>query len=358
MRIKQLVFVLLSSSLIFPSSVFAHHRDRVLAATITTQTPVLPATAEGPGLILPDSPLFFLDEVKQNMRLFFALTPEAKAQVYQSIAGERLAELRYMLAKNNQQGIKIALDGFSNNTKQAAVELAKAQFAGKNVQPLAETVNQAIKERQKSIDSLDMQTTGELKAQVNVVQDALTEAKIQVEDSLPKDQLEKEIQEDLEREIGRKVEDASESAKEVKHHLAELSQQASESAARSLKRREEAIKRAIEHKNEEMRKLEERKLEIERKNQSDQLELQKETAEHVLKATQEAQQAAQKLEMLRNDIETPAVTPTPSQTLGSGGSLTSGSSNSGGSSSGSGGSSDSHGGSDSSGSGSSESGRH
>ena len=89
---------------------FAHHQQQVLGvATIsadTLQNLQIPSTSEGPGLILPDSPLFFLDQLKQEFRLFLVFTPEAKAKIHASIAGERMAELRFMVQKNSKRGIE------------------------------------------------------------------------------------------------------------------------------------------------------------------------------------------------------------------------------------------------------------
>src|ERR1035437_4242316 len=71
---KFLIFLLsvsLTSAIVVLSSgiVFADHQQDVLGVA---SAPVLsiPPTSDGPGLILPDSPLFFLDQIKQEVRLF------------------------------------------------------------------------------------------------------------------------------------------------------------------------------------------------------------------------------------------------------------------------------------------------
>ena len=127
--------------LLLTSSASAHHRKRVLGVSTFTTTPSLPPTIEGPGFILPSSPLFFVDQFKQEIRLAFAFSPERKAKVYSQIAGERLAELRFELEKNNEKGIQTALEGMNQNIKGAAENIARAQLSGKNVAQTAKEIN-------------------------------------------------------------------------------------------------------------------------------------------------------------------------------------------------------------------------
>lgn len=320
----------------------AYHQKQVLAAETENQSLSIPPTVEGPGLILPDSPLFFLDQLKQNARLLLAITPEARAKVRADIAGERLAELRFMLAKNNQRGIQIALDGVSQNLQKAGDELAAAQLTGRDISGLAKSINLAVKEKQKSLDVLENEAKGELKTRVKATQDALMVAKVKVEDSLPEREIENEVRDDLNRLAERRVKEASESAREVENELGELRKQASESAQKSLKRREEALKKAIEEKNETLKKVEERLLENERKKQEKLLEVQDKVADQARKAIEEAQkaargfqQAAQNVSEIRNQRvgENSASLNSSSGSSGSSGSGSSGSEKSGGDSS-------------------------
>src|SRR3989338_1846457 len=80
------VIVVLSSN-----SVSANHQEDVLGVA-SAETLSIPPTAEGPGLVLPDSPLFFLDRLKQEFRLILAFTPEQKAKIHSAEAALRLSD--------------------------------------------------------------------------------------------------------------------------------------------------------------------------------------------------------------------------------------------------------------------------
>src|SRR3989344_114597 len=252
--------------LIFVTSepAYARHR-RVLGVSTQSAIPQIPPTVEGPGLVLPDSPFFFLDQIKQTTRLFFAFNPEAKAKIHNAVAGERLAELRIMLSRQNKNGIEVALEGISKNLEEASDDLNNAQLSGKNISETAREINNDIKRRQELLDVLESQAEGELRLMVSAAQASIMESKIKVEDGLPDDELENEIRDDLNRQIERRVEDATESALEVEDDLDELEKEASEAARKSLKRREEALKKAIEERNEALKKAQEKLLENDRK---------------------------------------------------------------------------------------------
>ena len=250
------------------TATYAHYRHRngsVLGDSTTSAQ--IPPTIDGPGLILPDSPLFFLDQIKQNVRVLIAFTPEDKAKIHASIAGERLAELRYMLAKNNKEGIRVALQGVSDNYQKAADNLNEAKLTGRNVSTLAKKINDDIKIKRQSLDILEAQTTGEMNAQVAAAQESVDDAKVKVEDSLPDDDLKNEIQDGINRDIEKEVHDASESAQNMSRAIDMLTREASDAAQKSQTRREEALLRAIKTKNESLKRLEERKLEVEKKKQ-------------------------------------------------------------------------------------------
>lgn len=273
---------------------YARHRRQKSVLGTSTVSAQIPPTVEGPGFILPDSPLFFLDKFKQRFRLIMAFTPETRSEVYKNIAGERMAELRLMIAKNNQSGIKTALDGVSENLKSASSSLSEAKLTGRNVELLAKKINDDIKLKRITLDILENGTVGEINARVVATQEAVDDAKTEVEDLLPESELENEIEESLEREIEDEVEEASESAEELELDLEDLKEEASESAKKALKRREEALKRAIEAKNETLKKVEEKRLELEKKKQEKLLKANEEAAEAAKSAVENAKKAAEK----------------------------------------------------------------
>lgn len=325
MKRKTKVFLKLGLAFLFllisVQPVAADYRARVLGASTTTSNLDIPPTVEGPGLILPDSPLFFLDELKQLVRVNLAFSGESKAEVYEDIAGERLAELRFMLAKNNKNGIDAALRGISNNLQKASDELNQANRFGKNVSLMAKKINDDIRLKQQSLDVLESQTSGEMKAKVQAAQEALMVAKIKAEDLLSEQELKEEISYDLNRQIQRQVNQSSELAKTVEQDLDELKKEASAAAANSLKRREETIKRAIEEKNQKLVKEHELLLESEKKKNEKLLELEAKEAKEVMETVKKAQEAALKYQKIKKSVEEvksqppsiSAPTPTPNK---------------------------------------------
>lgn len=276
----------------FVGKASANHKAQILGDSTTSADLSIPPTTEGPGLILPDSPLFFLDRLKQDFRLLLAFTPETKAKIYKDIAGERTAELRFMLAKNNLDAAKVALDGVASNLKNAAAQVNQAKLTGRNVDILAKTINDDIKAKQETLDILENQATGEVKTQVTSAQESLLKAKVEVEDALPEQELKNEIISDLRRKAERKVDEASDSARELQRDLDELNREASGAAKNSLNVREKAIKKAIKEKNEALKKVEEKLLETEQKKQEKLLEVQGKVSEQAKEAIKKAQEAA------------------------------------------------------------------
>lgn len=320
---RSIVFsaLFLALFLTFNPSVSAHHRSKVLGvSTESSNVLQMPATPQGPGLILPDSPLFFLDNIKQNIRIFTALTPEAKANVYKSIAGERLAELRFMINKNNQQGIDTALSGVSYNLEKSSEQLTQAKLSGRNVSELAKSINKDIKEKQDILNVLDSQAEGEMKGKISATWDSLLETKVEVEDSLPEEELDNEIRDDLNRKTERQVREAADNAEELEADLNELNAQASEAAQKSLKVREDALKKAIEEKNETLKKTNENLYTVEKNKQEKLIKVQAQAAEEAKKAIEKAQEAAvrfeevnKKTEEIRNETPVANLTPSPSR---------------------------------------------
>lgn len=280
------------------TSAFAHHKERVLGES-TTSAVQIPPTVEGPGLILPDSPLFFLDQIKQNTRLLFAFSPESKAKVRVDIAGERMAELRFMLAKKNQKGIDIALQGVVENLGKAAESLNQAQLTGRNVSSLAKDVNEKIKQKQEALDVLEVAEDKEIKFKAKSAQEGLLKAKVSVEDSLSEDEIENEIEDDLHRIVDDEVDEASRSTETVDRQLKELRKQASDSAEKSLDRRSEMLKRAIEEKNETLKKSFEKEFQRDKKKEEILFKERERAAEQAKKAIEESKKAADKFREAR-----------------------------------------------------------
>lgn len=245
-----LIFVIMWLLCATPS--FAATQDVLGLATSNLS---IPPTVEGPGFLLPDSPFYFLDGWKQQVRLFFAFGPEAKAIVYNSVAGERLAELRFMLLKHNAKGAEIALDGLRENSKNAAESLNQAHLMGQNVNETARTLNTSLKERLTTLDGLERQAKGEMQAAVHLVTATLVDAKSVVEDSLPVGDLAGEVQYDADRVVFQNLSVAQTTAEQLKTALNELQKQASDAAAKSQINRAQALQNAVQEQQDTLQKL-------------------------------------------------------------------------------------------------------
>lgn len=303
-KIKLGVLILVLILITFAAKpVSAYNHAQVLGISSSDSLLQMQATTEGPGLILPDSPLFFLDQIKQSVRVLLAFTPEGKAKIYEDIAGERFAELRFMLAKNNRESIRTALQGISDNFQNATKELSQAKFAGKNVTKLAKTINNDIKLKQQALDLLEDQASAELKAEITASSEIILVAKIKVEESLPVEDLENEIVYDLNRQINRKVLMTSESASEIYSALDALNKQATQAAQSALKKREEALAKAIAEKNDVLRKNEEKLLALEEKKQESLLAVQQDEIDKVKELVKKAEEASLKLQQAQQTTE-------------------------------------------------------
>ena len=354
------LFILLLFILVYPKPTYAFRHqalNEVLGVATSAALPQIDPTSEGPGLILPDSPFFFIDKWKQNIRLFAAFTPAEKAKINAQIAGERLAELRFMLARNNTKAAAVALLGVSDNLKQAADNLDKAQFEGKDVSKLSQDLNSNIKLKQKTLDSLEENSTGSLKILVEQAQEDVFNAKLKVVDSLPEDLVENEVENDLKRRIGKRADNASNSAELLNRDLESLSKRALETSQKSLSKRQEALQKAIGNKNEKEVEAEGKLFEAEKVRQQGLLTAQSKAAEQAKEALQKAREATskfreaqQKVEEIRNQSTTPTSNVSNTGTNTSSGSSSSGSSSLNSSGSGSSGSGSTSSGSSSSGS--------
>lgn len=144
-----------------------------------------PPVVYGPGLVLPDSPLYVFDKIKQHLRLLIAISPQEKAKIHANIAGERLAELRIMFQRNNEEGIRLTLEEFAHEAQDASQSLAVAKASGEEVSKLAESINNIFNVQRDILSQLAQETTGKLKGQVVLATATFNEAKDKVEISLP-----------------------------------------------------------------------------------------------------------------------------------------------------------------------------
>ena len=282
---KVTIGILLGLVLIFFSCTSSHAYVRKGVLGLSTDHLSIPPTVEGPGFFLPDSHFYFLDTLKQHIRLTLAFTPAMKAQVYASIAGERLAELRFELAKNNTAAAEIALNGVRDNTKAAALALDDARLAGENVENEAGNINRQIKEHLLILDTLEAQATGEMKAAVAYTTTTMADAKAVVEDGMKKDLIASEVRDDISREVAKKLMTTATSAEELQADLAMLQEEATSGAQKALPSRSDAIQKVI---GEDTRALSA----MQTNPQKDTYQLTQQTVAYVSQIIAEAQKAA------------------------------------------------------------------
>lgn len=281
----------------------AHHKEQVLGQATSASELVFPPTTAGTGFLLPDSPLFFLDETFQTIRLLVAFNAENRARVRSLIAGERLAELRVMLSRNDFDGINNALTGLTRHIALASADLTDAAAQGNDVALLAKQLNDLVKFQRKTLNDLANQSSGALKLQLVIARRALKEAKIEIEDQLPEDELLKEIEEDLGDNIDENVLEADSLAEKLERDVEVLEKSATEAANRSLKNREEVLKKAIEAKNNELVKAEEKKLEDEKRKQVVLRDAQRRATIEARKAVADTKRAVRNLKRAQDAVD-------------------------------------------------------
>ena len=286
-----------------PKPAFSHHQGRVLGDSTSSSQIVFPPVTAGAGFILPDSPLFFLDEIFQEVRMFLAFTPERRAKTRALIAGERLAELRIMFSRNNSEAVVNTLSKLTEEINQMSANLSDAASSGKDVSLLAKELNETIKAQRKVLNVLEHQTDGVLKLQLKVTRKALKIAKVEIEDELTEDDLENEIEEDVDDEIEEAVEEASGSAKRLEHAIDVLTKLASEAAVKQQTRRAEALRHAIEVKNDALRRQQEKLFEEDSKKHERLLEARKKAHSKAHEAIKRVHEAAEEFKEAQDEIE-------------------------------------------------------
>ncbi len=279
------------------SSCSAISRKAVLASE--KEAANIPPTVEGPGFVMPDSPFYFLDQIKQSVRIMFALNQESRAKIYANIAGERMAELRFMLLNNNENKAKVALNGVSESFKNAKDQLEAARVLGRDVSKVAKEINDSIKEKQQVLDELMTKSEGEFGMQVKAASESLTETKIRIGEYLSPSDLANEIKYDTNRELELKLIEASGSAQALKEALEDLKIQKQEAVEEQLRNREEALNRAIDEQGEAIRTQERVQLEVEQKAFEKNLLLEEKAIEEIQANVEKAQQAALKYQNLQ-----------------------------------------------------------
>ncbi len=297
MRLLYTVILLALFSL-SPSFAAAYHQHEVLGDTIVEARDIdFPQVTSGPGVILPDSPLYSLDKFYQYLRTILVFSAENKAKLHMQIAGERLAELRVATFRNNQYAITIALNELVSESHQAARELLDAAAQGKDIDDLAQEINSTLNHYREIVRHVADQAgdTGYGK-QLAAADDFLLEAKLMAGEVLPAESLEDEIAMLVEEDFDQAVLGVSSSAAKLEKKLElyqKMASKAAEKRAQALKKREEALQK-VKQQKEKIKAEQEKRLQ-QQKERLEQLKKQREAQlEMVRKAVKEAQEAAKK----------------------------------------------------------------
>lgn len=338
---KAVIGTVVALTIIFTGTASADHKEEVLGEATKAEV-VFPPVAAGPGYILPDSPLYALDKVFQEIRIAIAITPERRAAIRELIMQERLAEARVMHSRGKQEALDASLDGIVAEAAGAAKDLKDAAAQGKDVAALAKEINDTIKYNREVLKTVEEQAPELLALQVATTRHGLLVAKTNVEDQLSYADLENEVNGDLEEAFDTEVLGVETATKKLESRIDKLERRASKAAEI------EAQKAIIQQKKQTLKTQKEilqQQLKVRKQRL---MEERKKKAQEAKEAAKKAREAAKRLKEARKAelklITEPSVSPglspevedESSRSLNSGsGSTSSGSSNSGSGSSGS-----------------------
>ncbi len=301
---KTLIGVIsLAFVLILPTSVYANPISEVLGDSTGQQDINFPSVTSGPGFILPDSPFYSLDKVYQRIRLALIFTADNRARLHNQIAGERLAELRVMMHRNNTKGIDSALFELSHESLAAANELKDASAQGRNIKQLASDINETLRRHQSVLyDVASQMTETSIGEKIYITANSVRDAQLLAVGVLPAEDQENEIAQVIEDELDRTVLGVSTQSQKLEKRLTTFERNASRSAEKraekELKEKNKTVKKEIKSKYQ----LEREKVLEQKKAQLKKLQEQrKKQIEEVRKIVKEAQEAAKKLQEARKE---------------------------------------------------------
>lgn len=157
---------------------------------------------QGPGLLLPDSPFYLLDIVKNNLKVFLvSYDSRQEAKMHLAVAGERIAEVKILLGRStpNAGAIDAALGSLVAHANGAAVSIQEARNKGQNVDQLAQELNTVVDNQRESLTILSRVTTPALALKLGSAEVSLEQSDATIENFLPKDLLANERKRELEK---------------------------------------------------------------------------------------------------------------------------------------------------------------
>ncbi len=276
-----IVFLLLSSRVSF-----ATPQQEVLGYSSGSNT--FPAVTAGTGFLLPDSPLYFADKIFQSLKLAAAFTPEKKTTAQTQILGERMAELREMYARKNNEGIAKALWEVEKEAKNLAESVRTASSQSNEAFVLAKKANDVLSDYRVVLAVASSASSDELSLKLDSVSHSLLVSKVEIENYLTIADQEDAIASDLEMEVENAVLGVSVKAEKTEKKIEKLEKRALKAEQIEKKKLEKREK--VEAKKQEVKKLLEKRkeLELKRKKLLEERKKKLEAARETFKKAREA----------------------------------------------------------------------
>ncbi len=297
--------------LTLPKHSYADPRSEVLGDSTVNSDVLFPPVTAGPGYLLPDSPLYFLDKLSQKLKLAIAFSPERKAFIESQIVGERLAELRIMHARGNSQGVNIALSEIEKEATKMGQNLKDAAASGADITVLAKQLNDSLKNDRNILAAASQNAPEDLALKLQSTNQSLLVSKVNVEDFLNAADQEDAIQSDLNDEVDSAVLGIATSSEKLEKRVERLENRASRAAELEQKRAD--VKAQIEAKKDEAKKFLEKRKEIEAKRKA-LLEERKKKLEAMRESVKNAREALKNYKDARKAEKELQVTPTGTTT--------------------------------------------
>ncbi len=119
-------------------------------------------TLTQPGM-LPDNPFHGFQDFFENLQLFFAFSPQDKANVHLQLAEKRLAEINLAIQENRTDLVHSLSQYYDNEINQTQTEVDNAQGLGQNVTALAQHVAEETFKHQFVLQNVLSQVSDEAK---------------------------------------------------------------------------------------------------------------------------------------------------------------------------------------------------
>jgi len=156
-----------------------------------------PSVTGGPGLILSDSPLYVLDKLYQKGKLLLAQTPARRAEVRNSIIGERMAEIKIAYDRGDKTAMGLALLELTEEARKIEADLKEARASGADVSAIAKTTSDSLRFYRKVLSEASLSSDYDVSLALEFGRESLFASKTVIEDFLREEDLASAIQDDI-----------------------------------------------------------------------------------------------------------------------------------------------------------------